>query len=253
MHLIKVFLRLTIYSFILFSFLSCGNDNETPISGNFRFIQLSPDSPSLDVLVDNESLTSDFEFLENTGFTEGPNEGFNLKLTPSDSENQIAANFLNLNLPEIDAPKTYISTGYYRATPPNTLIAIETDQTPADANEVELKWIHASPGLARVTLDIYLVPANNNCTQGLGDEFPIVTDLLYAADDSDYRSIDSGVYDICVVPASNNYDALIINDYEFSSRMRLTLVVFENSSSGPLGLYVLDDVTGKEEILNPQL
>lgn len=246
MTLLKELFRHGILFFLLTPFLSCGGESSG--NGNFRFVQLSPNAPALNVLIDNEDNLTGVDFLENSGFIDGPGEEFNLKLTPTDSENPMVTSFVNSNFNAIDGFRTLISTGFYGSTPPAAIITVDTDRIPADANQVRLKWIHAAPNLHTVTFDIYVLSENNNCSD-LNGQFPISENLFYTDSSSDYRTLDSGVYDICVVPKSGNSNRIFIDNYNFQSRMKLTIIIYQDPETFRPGLYILDDVTGDEDIV----
>lgn len=243
-HYFKVFSRLAFLLINLF-LLAC-SDSGGSSGGNFRYVQLSINTPRSDLLIDNKERIGNIEFLENSGFMGGPNEDFNLKVAPSESNNQTATSFVNSNFREIDETTTYISIGVYRNTPAADVIAVSTDRTPSESNDASIKWVHASPGYRSIPFDIFVVPESNNC-RNLSGFFPFTENLSYG-NSSNYRTLDSGKYDICVVPRRNGTDWLVIDNYEFKSRSRRTIVVFEDDETFRLGIYDLDDVKGGEVV-----
>jgi hypothetical protein len=251
MCLIKVFLKAFIAFGFLCVFLSCGSSDNTN-SGNLRIVNLSIGSPPLSVLIDNNEYVADLTYLKNSGFSNGPSGEFNLKLSPSDSDNPIVTSVVNQNFESIEGTTTYISTGVYRGTPPSEIIKISTDRVPSDANEVQLKWVHSSPIYYNVDFDIYVLNENENCTN-TSNHFPLVENLSYTDNSEEYRSLDSGVYNICIVPTGPaRFDWMMINNHQFSSRAKHTIIIISDPETFVLGLYILDDVTGEEEIVFPR-
>ena len=241
---IKFFNRF-VFLFINLFLIAC-SDGGGSSSGNFRFVQLSINTPRSDLLIDNNKKLGNVEFLENSGFIGGPNEDFNLKLAPSQSNNQTATSFVNNNFRKFDETRTFISIGVYRNLPEVDVISVATDRTPTESDDASIKWVHASPGYRSIPFDIFVLPESNDC-RNLSGFFPITENLSYG-NSSTYRTLDSGKYDICIVPRRNGADWLVIDNYEFKSRSRRTIVIFEDDEIFRLGIYDLDDVKGSEAI-----
>lgn len=205
-------------SSLLMAFLAgCGSGSSDDT--RLRLIHASPDSDSLDILVDDEVERSGVVYSEVTDYFKVENGTRRLRVFPASS-----------NLPAIDFSTrlsegfdyTLVATGFEGAVDPLLLV---DDNTDPDFGEIKLRIVHAAPSMGRI--DIYVTREGRD----ISDIEPEFSNVLFT-EDTEYLEINEGEYQIRVTPARTKSVILDTGGIRFRDQDVRSIVLFDNAGGG---------------------
>ncbi len=202
-------------------------DAATPAS--LRVVHASPDAPNVDVIVNDAiTLVGDLPFPQATGFVPVDPGTYNVKVTPAGNPGVIA---IEADL-TLEAGTTYdvIAIGPLASIAP--LVAADDSRPVTTAAKVRI--VHASPTAQDV--DIYITAPGADITA----ETPALTNIPFGAN-TGFLSLDSGTYDVTVVPAGTTDAAIGPATIAIEAGSVYTAIARDaRGGGGPLNLILLD-------------
>jgi hypothetical protein len=178
--------------------VACGTSSKSSSTTQMRVVPLSPDSPALDLVIDNKVVFGGMTYGVPTAFSTVTAINHDLKLNvTSTSQNLIdhtAETFA------AGTSYTYLVTGFFSASTGGVQTSrLIDDHTVADKGNFKLRVVNGSPNSGPV--DVYIVTPG---TKFKDANPPIAPTLTLASDTaSAYQSLASGGYDIYVTPGGD--------------------------------------------------
>lgn len=201
-------------------------DGEAP---ELRFVQASPDAPSVDLLLYEEAILERVGYLESTDYFEIDEEAEEFKLTASDS---FTTFFTFGNSLREDEHYTLISLGY---TDEMDGLLLLDDNAKPESSRVKLRFVNAAPSAPDI--DVYVVPNDSDLSMVL----PTVSDLGFS-EDSDYVTGLEGDYQIQVTPKDSSEVIATSDIITFESgQIRSILLVEDEGGGAPFNIIFLRD------------
>ncbi|MFZ8932288.1 MAG: DUF4397 domain-containing protein [Bacteriovoracaceae bacterium] len=219
---------------------AAGENGAMSVSSPYlRAIHLSPNAPNVDVLVNNQRVISNFSYYGSSTYLPLDKNNLNIKLNPSGLSYSVISADVSLQ----NAYQTVIALNSVSSLEPIILV---DDRNLPPFRKVKVRVGH---GISTVgAVDVFVVGADNNCTS-LEFQLPVIQGASFK-DVSDYLTIDSGVYDICVTLAGSSSPVIIAQDLELSSQGIYTVfAINEKNDFESFGLMLLDDLGVKSPSL----
>ena len=205
-------------------------DSNTPAAA--RVIHNSPDTPAVDVVVNNDftaPLVEDLLFPTATDYVTVPPADYNVKVTAANNPGLVAID-ADLTLDAGVFYSVYAKDFFANVAP---LVLID-DQRPV-ATEAKIRLIHGSPSAGPV--DIYLSAPGDD----LATLTPNFSNVPFDAD-TGYISLTGGDYRVRVTPTGTQTVAIDTGTISLADGRIYTAVARDNVGGGlPLDLILLDD------------
>jgi len=191
-------------------------DDETTGDANVRAIHLSPDAPTVDVLV-NGALRAieDLDFPDSTAYLPVPPGNYDFDIVPADGE--LADSVLNIPSIDLEADTSYTAVAHGTLANIAALLLVDDLSSPGDG-KIRVRAIHVADGVGEV--DIWNIPAE-------GDPA-----ILY--EDVDYG--DAGAY--MVLPAASYKLGIDVDD---DATPDLTFTTGELAAGTILNVFAVKD------------
>ena len=205
-------------------------DASTP--GAVRVIHASPDAPSVDVIVNNDTanpVLSGVPYTAFSGYLALPPATYNFKVTP---ENNPGVVVIDADLePEAGALYSVYATDVLSAITPLVLV---DDNRPV-ATEAKVRIVHLAPGAGLV--DIYVTAPGAD----IGVAEPAITGFEFGAE-TGYLSLAAGSYDVTVTAAGTKTAAIGPATLALENGGVYTVAARDATGGGaPFGVILLDD------------
>ena len=172
--------------------VACGTTSQSSSRTQMRVVPLSPDSPALDLVIDNKVLFGGMTYGVPTAFASVTAINHDLKLNVTSS----SQNLIDHTAESFAAGTsyTYLVTGFASSTTGGVQTSrLIDDHTVADKGNFKLRVVNGSPNSGPV--DVYIVPTNTDFTKTI--VAPTIGGLASNAP-STYQSLASGGYEIFV-------------------------------------------------------
>jgi hypothetical protein len=209
--------------------VGCHDDTSSNAGqGRLRIVNVSPDAPSLALVVDGDTVASDVAYLGSSGYIQVPATGHVFQVADA-----------NASVTLIDQDVTVADGVDYTVLVRDTLANIKAsvltdDNGPPPAGTIRVRAIHGAPSLAHV--DIYVTEPDADLTLTT----PTASNIAFG-DVLPYVNPNSGTYEIRVT-ATGFKDVLIDGSFTVeSSQVRTVIAVDAAGGGGPFDLLVLND------------
>jgi hypothetical protein len=208
-------------SISVFLLSSCGSSSHTRL----RFANMTPDEPSLDLLVDSSKVSS-ANFGTASGYLTITSGSRNLQIEPSGTTTVLINQTSSFTS---GTDSTILSLNFSSSISPITLT--DDNSSPGSGN-VKIRIVNGSPGLG--TGDVYVVPSGTD----INTVSPTVTNLAFGAA-STYLSMTVGAYEILFTYPGQKY-AYIDTGVLSLSAGQIRTVVGLNTASGSTAAVLSD-------------
>jgi hypothetical protein len=209
--------------------VGCHDDTSSNAGqGRLRIVNVSPDAPSLALVVDGDTVASDVAYLGSSDYIQVPATGHVFQVADA-----------NASATLIDQDVTVADGVDYTVLVRDTLADIKAsvltdDNGPPPAGTIRVRAIHGAPSLAHV--DIYVTEPDADLTLTT----PTASNIAFG-DVLPYVNPNSGTYEIRVT-ATGFKDVLIDGSFTVeSSQVRTVIAVDAAGGGGPFDLLVLND------------
>jgi Domain of unknown function (DUF4397) len=193
----------------------CGGGGST----RFRLMNAVPDEASLDVLVDNTSLSSNLAYGTSTGYLSEKSGSHQIGIEPSGSSSTLLQQSISF---ASGTDTTVIS--YSFSTQVANLVLTDDNSAPA-SGDFKIRVINASPNLGPA--DVYIVTPGT----ALSTVSPTLSNLGFGAT-APYQSLAAGNYEIELTSVGQKFAAVDTGTLTFSSGQVWTFVGLNNPQGG---------------------
>lgn len=208
--------RLGILAFCLCLLSACGGSSST--TGNLRFVQASPDAPSVTVYLNRKLMAANMNYPNSTGYV-SIRSGTRLEVFPASGSTVI----FQMKVPIAgSANETLIMTG--AAAQPTSTLLTDGGST-AVAGNGNIRVVNASRGMG--TPDVYIVPAGTN----LSGAIPSVANLGFNSD-SGYIATPTGTYEVVMTVPGTKNALLTTGPINLSGSSNQTVIGLDNTAGG---------------------
>lgn len=218
---------------LLLCALACGGcDNSSSTQGDvaqLRFLQASPDAPSVDVLVDSLLVLSGLSFGESSDYITVDEGARRIRVSQAADPN-----------PFIDVNYTLISGNDYTFVLANNMgqidaLLLEDNSSEPDFGKFKLRFLQAAPSLPLV--DVYLVDQN----ESLADLTPEAARVPFEGV-VDYIGFSEGTYSLQLTTPRTKHVVFDSGPLPFKARQIRTIVVVDAPGGGlPFRAILLED------------
>ncbi len=192
----------------------CGGGGST----RFRFMNAVPDEASLNVLVDNTSVSSDLAYGTSTGYQSIKSGSHQVAIEPAGASNTL----LQQSISFASGSDTTVMAYNFSSNIAN-LVLVDDNSAPT-SGDFKIRIVNAAPGLGPA--DVYIVaPATDLTTVS-----PTVSNLAFGAA-AGYQSLTAGSYEVVLTPVGEKFAAVDTGSLTFAAGQVRTFVGL-NSPSG---------------------
>jgi hypothetical protein len=202
----------------------CGGGGST----QFRMMNAVPDEPSLNVLVDNTSVSSNLAYGTSTGYLSESSGTHQIAIEPSGSSTSLLSQSITL---ASGSNTTVISSNF--SSEVSNLVLTDDNSAPT-SGDFKLRIVNESPGLGPA--DVYVVTPGTALTT----VSPTLSNLDFGASTA-YQSLAGGDYEIELTSVGQKFAVIDTGSLTLSSGEIRTFVGL-NSPQGGFSYTVLHDV-----------
>ena len=214
---------------------SCGTDH-----AKVRFIQASPDAPSVDIAVDGKTVVTSLAY-------EGVSPASDYLSVAAGSRRVevrptgTASDLINSTVAFASQKKyTMLAVGLVPPPPAKPTIAalLKTDDnSPPQSGNIKLRVIHASVG-GPASVDVYVVTPLTDITNAT----PTISSLAYQQA-SDYQSVAAATYEVIVTDSTGTTKKRLSDQtYPLTAGQIRTLVTLDSAAPPMMSLLELSDL-----------
>jgi len=201
----------------------CGGGGST----RFRLMNAVPDEASLNLLVDNTSVSSDLAYGTSTGYQSIKSGSHQVAIEPSGASNTL----LRQSISFASGSDTTVIASNFSSNIAN--LVLTDDNSAPTSGDFKIRVVNAAPGLGPA--DVYIVaPATD-----LNTVSPTVSNLAFGAA-AGYQSLTAGSYEVVLTPVGEKFAAVDTGSLAFAAGQVRTFV----GLNGPSGFTdtILQDV-----------
>lgn len=177
-----------------------------------------PDEASLDVLLDNTSISSDLAYGTSTGYQSINSGSHQVAVEPAGASNTLLQQSISL----ASGSDTTVIASNFSSNIAN--LVLTDDNSATTSGDFKIRIVNAAPGLGPA--DVYIVaPATD-----LNTVSPIVSNLAFGAA-AGYQSLTAGSYEVVLTPVGEKFAAVDTGSLTFAAGQVRTFVGL-NSPSG---------------------
>jgi hypothetical protein len=211
---------------------ACSDDDNTgpEDEARVRVVHASPDSPDVDVLLDDAEVLTDVPYLTASAYLDAPAGERNLKVNAAGTTTTV----IDADVSLADGTDyTVIASGLAAAIEP---IVLEDDNAAPAAGNVKVRAIHGAPSAPAV--DIYVTAPGADLTA----ETPALGGVEFG-DVADYIEAPAGDYQVRVTLAGTKTVVIDSGSLTLASgQVRTAIAVDAAGGGGPFDLLVLSDL-----------
>lgn len=198
----------------MLSIAGCGGGGST----RFRLMNAVPDEASLDVLLDNTSISSDLAYGTSTGYQSINSGSHQVAIEPAGASNTLLQQSISL----ASGSDTTVIASNFSSNIAN--LVLTDDNSATTSGDFKIRIVNAAPGLGPA--DVYIVaPATD-----LNTVSPTVSNLAFGAA-AGYQSLTAGSYEVVLTPVGEKFAAVDTGSLTFAAGQVRTFVGL-NSPSG---------------------
>jgi hypothetical protein len=198
------------------STLGCGSGGNTQV----RVLQGSPNEPTLNVLIDGTSVSSDLAFEANTSYQTVKSGSHQLAMEASSSStNLVPAADQTLNLSG-GTQTTFILAGYSSSI--SGILLSDDNTTPANSG-ISLRIVNAAPSITGS--DVFVVPSSATLSGT-----PTISDLTFGSASS-YQSLAAGTYTVFFTEPGTLLSYYNTGSLTFTANQNRTIVLLSGPGS----------------------
>lgn len=177
-----------------------------------------PDEASLDVLLDNTSISSDLAYGTSTGYQSINSGSHQVAIEPAGASNTLLQQSISL----ASGSDTTVIASNFSSNIAN--LVLTDDNSATTSGDFKIRIVNAAPGLGPA--DVYIVaPATD-----LNTVSPTVSNLAFGAA-AGYQSLTAGSYEVVLTPVGEKFAAVDTGSLTFAAGQVRTFVGL-NSPSG---------------------
>jgi hypothetical protein len=192
----------------------CGGGGST----RFRLMNAVPDEASLNVLVDNTSVSSDLAYGTSTGYQSIKSGSHQVAIEPAGASNTLLQQSISFN----SGSDTTVIAYNFSSNIANLVLA--DDNSAPTSGDFKIRIVNAAPGLGPA--DVYIVAPSTD----LNTVSPTVSNLAFGSA-AGYQSLTAGSYEVVLTPVGEKFAAVDTGSLTFAAGQVRTFVGL-NSPSG---------------------
>jgi hypothetical protein len=183
-------------------------------------LQGSPNEPTLNVLIDGTSISSDLAFEANTGYQTEKSGSHALAMeAPSSTTNLVPSADQTLNLGG-STQTTFILGGYSSSI---SGILLSDDTTAPTNSGISLRIVNAAPSITAA--DVFIVPSSATLSGT-----PTISDLTFGSPSS-YQSLAAGTYTVYFTESGTLLSYYNTGSLTFTANQNRTIVLLSGPGS----------------------
>jgi Domain of unknown function (DUF4397) len=199
----------------IFLLAGCGSGGST----RFRLMNAVPDESSLNVLVDNASVSSNLAYGTSTGYLSEKSGSHQIGIEPSGSSTTL----LQQSISFASGSDTTVISYNFSSSIAN--LALTDDNSAPASGDFKIRLINASPNLGPA--DVYIVTPGTS----LSTVSPTLSNLGFGATAS-YQSLTAANYEIELTSVGQKFAVVDTGTLTFTSGQVRTFVGLNNQSGG---------------------
>ena len=199
----------------IFLLAGCGSGGST----RFRLMNAVPDESSLNVLLDNASVSSNLAYGTNTGYLSEKSGSHQIVIEPSGSSTTL----LQQSISFASGSDTTVISYNFSSSIAN--LALTDDNSAPASGDFKIRLINASPNLGPA--DVYIVTPGTS----LSTVSPTLTNLGFGAT-AGYQSLTAANYEIELTSVGQKFAVVDTGTLTFTAGQVRTFVGLNNQSGG---------------------